>query len=80
MEEKQVTVDGVTHPMAFPFMVIATQNPIEQEGTYKLPEAQLDRFLFKIKLDYPSLADEKEILRRFRDDFDQKKTKKCMPF
>ncbi|MCH2022053.1 MAG: MoxR family ATPase [Saprospiraceae bacterium] len=69
MEEKQVTVDGVTYPMAFPFMVIATQNPIEQEGTYKLPEAQLDRFLFRVQLDYPTMDEEQEILRRFRNDF-----------
>ncbi len=69
MEEYQVTVDGETYPMDFPFFVIATQNPIEQEGTYKLPEAQLDRFLLKITLDYPSLAEEKAILRRFRNDF-----------
>lgn len=69
MEERQITVDGTTYPMDFPFMIIATQNPIEQEGTYKLPEAQLDRFLFKIKLDYPGLNDEKAILRRFRSDF-----------
>ncbi len=72
MEEKQVTVDGNTYKMAFPFMVIATQNPIEQEGTYKLPEAQLDRFLFRIQLDYPSLEEEQEILRRFRNDFSKK--------
>ncbi len=71
MEERQVTIDGTTHPMQYPFFVIATQNPIEQEGTYKLPEAQLDRFLMKINLDYPSLADEQRILRRFRDDFSQ---------
>jgi MoxR-like ATPase len=70
MEERQVTVDGTTYPMAAPFFVIATQNPIEQEGTYKLPEAQLDRFLFKIVLQYPSLAEEQTILRRFRNDFD----------
>jgi len=69
MEEFQVTVDGETHPMSFPFFVIATQNPIEQEGTYKLPEAQLDRFLFKITLDYPTLAEERAILGRFRNDF-----------
>lgn len=69
MEEQQVTVDGTTHPMSQPFFVMATQNPIEQEGTYKLPEAQLDRFLFKIKVGYPELADEKAILRRFRNDF-----------
>ncbi|MCB0580977.1 MAG: MoxR family ATPase [Phaeodactylibacter sp.] len=69
MEEYQVTVDGDTYSMDFPFFVIATQNPIEQEGTYKLPEAQLDRFLIKIKLLYPSLEEEKAILRRFRSDF-----------
>lgn len=69
MEETQVTVDGKTYPMAFPFMVLATQNPIEQEGTYKLPEAQLDRFVFKINLTYPSLEEEKAILYRFREDF-----------
>ncbi len=69
MEEYQVTVDGNTYPMEQPFFVIATQNPIEQEGTYKLPEAQLDRFLFKIILDYPNLDEEKQILRRFRNDF-----------
>jgi|AntRauTorckE5430_2_1112549.scaffolds.fasta_scaffold05158_2 MoxR-like ATPase len=69
MEEYQVTVDGKTYPMSLPFFVIATQNPIEQEGTYKLPEAQLDRFLIKINLQYPSLEEEKLILRRFRSDF-----------
>ena len=62
MEEKQVSIDGVTHKMGFPFMVIATQNPIDQEGTYRLPEAQLDRFLFKINVDYPSMQDEVSIL------------------
>ena len=64
MEERQVTIAGETHPMATPFFVLATQNPIEVEGTYPLPEAQLDRFLFKIIIDYPSRADEKEICRR----------------
>jgi MoxR-like ATPase len=58
MEERQITVDGQTMKMQQPFLVIATQNPIEQEGTYHLPEAQLDRFLFKIKVDYPSEAEE----------------------
>ncbi len=71
MEEFQVTVDGTTYPMDFPFFVIATQNPIEQEGTYKLPEAQLDRFLFKIIVQYPNLEEEKSILYRFRQDFKQ---------
>jgi MoxR-like ATPase len=71
MEEQQVTVDGITHRMGFPFFVMATQNPIEQEGTYKLPEAQLDRFLVKININYPSLEEEQQILRRFRSDFRQ---------
>lgn len=62
MEERQVTIDGHTYPMDFPFMVLATQNPVEQEGTYRLPEAQLDRFLFKIIVDYPSLEEEVNIL------------------
>ncbi len=72
MEEHQVTVDGITYTMNFPFFVIATQNPVEQEGTYRLPEAQLDRFLFKINMEYPSLEDEKAILYRFKDDFEGK--------
>jgi MoxR-like ATPase len=72
MEERQVSMDGKTWPMKVPFMVVATQNPIEQEGTYKLPEAQLDRFLFRIKTTYPGLDDEKAILMRFREDFGQK--------
>jgi MoxR-like ATPase len=62
MEERQVTMDGITHMMSFPFLVLATQNPIEQEGTYRLPEAQLDRFLFKINVKYPTLAEEINIL------------------
>lgn len=62
MEEKQVTIDGHTYEMEFPFLVLATQNPIEQEGTYRLPEAQLDRFLFKVVVDYPTLEDEIHIL------------------
>lgn len=64
MEERQVTIDGVTHQMSFPFIVLATQNPIEQEGTYRLPEAQVDRFLFKIEVGYPTLAEEVTILER----------------
>ncbi|MCL6645164.1 MAG: MoxR family ATPase [Dehalococcoidia bacterium] len=64
MEERQVTVDGVTYRMPQPFMVLATQNPIEYEGTFPLPEAQLDRFMFAIYVGYPSEADEKEIVRR----------------
>ena len=62
MEERQVTIDGTTHIMDFPFLVLATQNPIEQEGTYRLPEAQLDRFLFKINVNYPTLEEEINIL------------------
>lgn len=62
MEERQVTVDGTTYPMQHPYMVIATQNPIEHEGTYRLPEAQLDRFLFKIEVDYPNLEQEVSII------------------
>lgn len=67
MEERQITYDGTLYPMEFPFLVVATQNPIEQEGTYNLPEAQLDRFLFKIKLDYPELHQEEEILQRYKN-------------
>ncbi len=67
MGERQVTVDGVTHHLASPFMVIATQNPIEHEGTYPLPEAQLDRFLMKITVGYPGRAAELEILERHGD-------------
>ena len=65
MEERQVSIDGQTLPLSESFMVLATQNPIEQEGTYPLPEAQLDRFLMKIVLDYPSAAEELEILTRY---------------
>ena len=64
MEERQITVDGVRYSMQEPFVVIATQNPIEHEGTYRLPEAQLDRFLFKIKVGYPTKTQEVEIIRR----------------
>ena len=63
MEERQVTVDGYTHLMGYPFIVLATQNPVEQEGTYRLPEAQLDRFLFKVDVHYPSLQEEIQILQ-----------------
>ena len=73
MEEQQITVDGTTYQMEFPFIVIATQNPIDQEGTYKLPEAQLDRFLYRIKITYPSLNEEKMIINRFKEDFTNKK-------
>jgi MoxR-like ATPase len=63
MEERTITQDGVAYPMTEPFLVLATQNPIEQEGTYRLPEAQLDRFLFKLHVSYPSLAEEVQILQ-----------------
>jgi MoxR-like ATPase len=62
MDERQVTVDGVTHPLPQPFMVLATQNPIEYEGTFPLPEAQLDRFLLRVRLGYPSAPDEVSVL------------------
>lgn len=65
MEERQATIDGKSYPMAQPFMVLATQNPVEQEGTYRLPEAQLDRFLFKIVVPYPTETEEMAILTSF---------------
>jgi len=65
MEERQVTIEGETFPMEYPFLVLATQNPVEFEGTYQLPEAQLDRFLMKILVAYPEEEEEKEVLRRF---------------
>ena len=64
MDERQITIDGHTYQMETPFLVMATQNPIEQEGTYRLPEAQLDRFMFKVVIDYPGLEDECEIILR----------------
>lgn len=64
MEERQVTMDGTKYKMSDPFLIVATQNPIELEGTYRLPEAQMDRFLFKISVDYPTLNSEVELLRR----------------
>ncbi len=69
MEEKQITIEGETHKMKFPLFIVATQNPIEQEGTYKLPEAQLDRFIFKLEVKHPNLEEEKNILYRFKEDF-----------
>ena len=68
MQERQVTAEGETKMLPRPFMVLATQNPIEQEGTFPLPEAQLDRFLIKIKIGYPSAEDDKKLLARFRQD------------
>jgi len=70
MEERQVSIDGVDHTLPMPFLVIATQNPIEYEGTYPLPEAQLDRFLMKLKVDYPSAGEELEMLRLHQQGFD----------
>ncbi len=67
MEEHQITQDGTTYQLDEPFVVIATQNPVEQEGTYQLPEAQHDRFIFKIKVDYPTAQDEFHILQRFNN-------------
>src|SRR5436189_3068326 len=65
MNESQVTIENVTHPLPRPFMVLATQNPIEHHGTYPLPESQLDRFLMRIEMGYPDPAAEKEILKRY---------------
>ena len=67
MQERQVTVDGVTRPLPRPFLVLATQNPIELEGTFPLPEAQVDRFLMRVEMGYPSVGEERDILRRFRE-------------
>jgi MoxR-like ATPase len=71
MEEKQVTVGGETHPLPEPFFVMATQNPIEQEGTFRLPEAQTDRFLLKLLVDYPELDEEMEIVDRYTSRLDR---------
>jgi MoxR-like ATPase len=62
MEERQISYDGVTYPLEFPFIILATQNPVDHEGTYRLPEAQLDRFMFKIDITYPSPAEELQVL------------------
>ena len=70
MAERSVTVDGVTHPLPEPFFVLATQNPLESAGTYALPEAQLDRFLFKLLIEHPSQQVEEQLLRNVRDGFD----------
>ena len=79
MEEGQITIDGNQHNMEAPFMVLATQNPIEQEGTYPLPEAQLDRFLFKINLGYPSLENEFKILQTHHQRKDKKPLDEIKP-
>ena len=80
MEEQQITIDGNKYKMDLPFMVLATQNPVEQEGTYRLPEAQLDRFLFKIDVDYPNLDEEVEILVREHQLKDLEKIDTVSPF
>ncbi len=79
MGEHQVTIGETTYPMQDLFIVLATQNPIDQEGTYPLPEAQLDRFLFKIRVNYPSLAEEKSILNRMSGVTPPKPSKVCHP-
>jgi MoxR-like ATPase len=79
MEERQVTMDGVTYPMAAPFMVLATQNPVEQEGTYRLPEAQLDRFLFKIEVTYPTVDQELLILQQAHERKGQQAVAEIVP-
>ncbi len=79
MEERQITVDGTTYPLEPPFNVFATQNPIEQEGTYRLPEAQLDRFLFKVKVDHPEEAEELDILRSFNGNEESPSPEKMEP-
>ncbi len=73
MEERQVTIDGTRYPLPMNFTVLATQNPIEFEGTYPLPEAQLDRFLFKIRIDYPTEEEERGILARYETGFDARR-------
>ena len=70
MEERQITIEGERYPLLDPFMVLATQNPVEYEGTYPLPEAQLDRFMFKVRVDYPPDTVEQEVLRRYHAGFD----------
>lgn len=70
MQERQVSIDGVSHPLPAGFMVFATQNPVEFEGTYPLPEAQLDRFMLKVVVDYPASEEEEQLLRRYHEGFD----------
>ena len=79
MEERQVTIDGSTHHMGSIYTIIATQNPVEQEGTYRLPEAQLDRFLFKIHMGYPSVDEEVDILKRHQDNVKLTKLEEIKP-
>ncbi len=77
MQERQITIGDTTYPLEEPFLVLATQNPIEQEGTYPLPEAQVDRFMLKLKLDYPNRKEEREILDRMSKE-DQPRTRKVV--
>jgi MoxR-like ATPase len=77
MEERQVTADGTTYALEYPFIVLATQNPVEHEGTYRLPEAQLDRFLFKIDIGYPSFKEEVHILNGGFKKCDQQQLRRC---
>ena len=79
MEERQVTIDGSTHRMGSIYTIIATQNPVEQEGTYRLPGAQLDRFLFKIRMGYPSVDEEVDILKRHQDNVKLTKLEEVKP-
>ena len=79
MGERQVTIGETTYPLEEPFVVLATQNPIEQEGTYPLPEAQLDRFLFKVKVSYPTLQEEKQMVDRMTSNDAPKANKVCNP-
>lgn len=79
MEERQVTIDGLTYRMGSIYTIIATQNPVEQEGTYRLPEAQLDRFLFKIRMGYPSVDEEVDILKRHQDNVKLTKLEEIKP-
>ncbi|NIR52257.1 MoxR family ATPase [candidate division KSB1 bacterium] len=79
MEERQITFDGVTYVMDTPFIVFATQNPIEQEGTYRLPEAQIDRFLFKVEVEYPSLEEEATLLAEFHERKDHNEFRDVKP-
>jgi len=79
MEERQVSVDGQSYQLEAPFFVVATQNPVEQEGTYKLPEAQLDRFIFKLVATYPNRSEEEAMLMRFKDDFYGNREEKINP-
>lgn len=79
MEERQVTIDGVSHPLPGLFMVVSTQNPIEYEGTYPLPEAQLDRFLFKLLVGYPSYEEGLEVLKHYQTGFDPRRLSEIQP-